>query len=145
MTEEFSNTAEREKVAGKASFTRVSSGPEGAHVLSGHWRMETVRNSSVAGTVTKFESTQDGLKISDGIRSSVAKFDGNDYPIGLTGHATIALKLIDDYTLEETDKRDGKIMTVARMTVSKDGKSMRVETNDKQRGATMTYTAERVQ
>jgi len=73
----------------------------------------------------------------------VAKFDGNDYPIGKSGHANIALKVVDEYTLEETDKRDGKVMTVARMTVSKDGKSMTVESSDKQRGGTMIYTAEK--
>jgi hypothetical protein len=43
--------------------------------------------------------------------------------------------------MEETDKLDGKVMTVARMTVSMDGKSMTVESSDKQRGGMMTYTA----
>jgi hypothetical protein len=52
--------------------------------------------------------------------------------------------VINDYTLEETDKRDGKIMTVARMTLAMDGKSMKVESTDKQRGGTMTYTAQKV-
>lgn len=143
MTEEFSNTMETEKVIGTAGFTRVSAGPPGAHALSGQWRMDTVRNSTTAGTLTTFESIPGGLKISDGSQSCVAKFDGNDYPIGKSGHATIALKVVDDYTLEETDKRDGKVMTVARMTVSKDGKSMRVESSDKQRGGTMIYTMEK--
>jgi hypothetical protein len=35
-------------------------------------------------------------------------------------------------------------MTIVRMTVSKDGQSMIVESSDKQRGGTMTYTAEKV-
>jgi len=143
MTERFSNTMESENVTGTAGFTRVSAGPPGAHALSGQWQMDTVRNSTAAGTLTSFESFPHGLRISDGSQSCVAKFDGNDYPIGKSGHATIALKLVDEYTLEETDKRDGKVMTVARMTVSKDGKSMRVESSDKQRGGTMIYTAEK--
>lgn len=145
MIEEFSNGAKSEEVAGKASFTRVSSGPEGAHVLSGGWRMDTVQNSTPSGTLTTFQSIPGGLRISDGVQSCVAKFDGNDYPIGLSGHATIALKLVDEYSLEETDKHDGNIMSVARMIVSKDGKSMKVETTDKQRGGVMTYTAEKLQ
>jgi hypothetical protein len=143
MSEKFSNTMEKEAVVGTAGFTRLSAGPPGAHALSGQWRMDTVRNSSTAGTLTTFESIPGGLKISDGSQTCVAKFDGNDYSIGKSGHATIALKLVDEYTLEETDKRDGKVMTVARMTVSKDGKSMRVESSDKQRGGTMIYTAEK--
>ena len=141
MTEQFSNTMEKEAVVGTAGFTRVSAGPPGAHALSGKWRMDTVRNSTSAGTLTTFESTPGGLKISDGGRTCVAKFDGNDYPIGKSGHATIALKLVDDYTMEETDKRDGKVLTVARMTVSRDGKSMKIESTDKQRGGAMIYTA----
>jgi len=143
MSEKFSNTMESENVVGTAGFTRVSSGPPYAHALSGQWRMDTVRNSTTAGTLTSFESFPDGLRISTGSQSCVAKFDGNDYPIGKSGHATIALKLVDDNTMEETDKRDGKVLTVARMTVSRDGKSMRVESSDKQRGATMIYTAEK--
>jgi hypothetical protein len=63
--------------------------------------------------------------------------------MGNSGHATVAPKVVDEYTLEETDKRDGKVMTVARMTVSKDGKSMRVESSDKQPGGTMIYTTEK--
>jgi len=141
MTEDFSNSTEADPVVGKAGFTRVSPGPPGSHALSGEWRMDTVKNSTAAGTLTTFEGIDGGLKISDGIQTYAAKFDGTDYPIGRSGHATIALRLIDEYTLEETDKRDGKVMTVARMTVSKDGKSMKVESSDKQHGGTMTYTA----
>jgi hypothetical protein len=145
MSEAFSNNMQAGKVVGKATFTRVSKGPPGSHALSGEWRMDTVRNLTTAGTITTFESTGDGFRISDGSQSCVAKFDGRDYPIGRSGRSTIALKLIDEYTLEETDKHDGKVMTVARMTVSKDGKSMTVESSDKQRGGRMIYTAEKRQ
>jgi len=144
MMEEFSNTTEKDPVVGKATFTRVSQGPHDSHVLSGEWRMDAVHNSTAQGTLTTFENTPDGLKISDGIQTYVAKFDGIDYPIGRSGHATIALKLINEYTLEETDKRDGKVMSVARMSVARDGKTMKVETTDKQRNATMTYTAKKL-
>ena len=75
------------------------------------------------------------MKFSDGSQSYEAKFDDTDSPV--------SLKLIDDYTIEETHKQDGKVIGVKRMTVSKDGKSMRVESADKKRGTTMTYTAEK--
>jgi hypothetical protein len=143
MTEDFINISEAETVTGKAGFTRVAKGPPGAHVLSGKWSMQTVKNATAAGTITTYRSTADGVKISDGSQSYEAKFDGKDYPVGEHANATVALRLIDEYTIEETDKQDGKVMTVARFTVSKDGKSMRVESSDKQRGGTMTYTAEK--
>jgi hypothetical protein len=143
MTEEFTNTMEAETVTGKAGFARVRDGPAGSHALSGKWSMQTVKNATPAGTLTTYRSIAGGMTISDGSQSYEVKFDGKDYPAGGDVHATVSLKLIDEYTLEETDKQDGKIVTVARMTVSKDGKSMRVESSDKQRGGTMIYTAEK--
>lgn len=143
MAEDFTNIGEAETVTGKAGFTRVAKGPAGTHALSGKWSMQTVENATAAGTITTYQSTADGMKISDGSQSYEAKFDGKDYAIDRDGHATVSLRPIDEYTMEETDKQDGTVMTVARFTVSKDGKSMRVESADKQRGGTMTYTAEK--
>jgi hypothetical protein len=144
MTEEFSNTSEAETVTGKAGFTRVGKGPPGSHVLSGKWSMQTVKNATRAGTLTTYQSTPGGMKISDGSQSYEAKFDSKDYPVSWDpDHSTVSLKLINEYTMEETDKQDGKVMTVSRATVSRDGKSMSVESLDKRRGGTMTYTAEK--
>lgn len=142
MTEEFTNTSEAETVTGKAGFTRVASGPAGSHALSGKWSMLTVKNATQAGTLTTYHSTATGMNISDGSQSYDAKFDGKDYPAAGAG-STVSLKLIDEYTMEETDKQDGKVITVTHMTVSRDGQSMKVESLDKQRGGTMTYTAEK--
>ena len=73
-----------------------------------------------------------------------AKFDGKEYPIqGDPGHTMVSLKRTGDRTIEETDKRDGKVVGVSRMTVSKDGKSIQVEYTDKQRGTTTSYTMEK--
>jgi|CZKD01.1.fsa_nt_gi hypothetical protein len=143
MTEEFTNTAAAETVTGKAGFTRLAQGPAGSHALSGKWSMQTVKNATSAGTLTTYQSIANGMKISDGSMSYEVKFDGKDYPADGDSHSTVSLKLIDEYTFEETDKQDGKVTTIARMTVSKDGKSMRVESLDKKRGSTMTYTAAR--
>jgi hypothetical protein len=143
MTEDFTNTMEAETVTGKAGFSRVDTGPPGSHALSGKWTMQTVKNATRAGTLTTYQSTAGGLRISDGSQSYEVKFDGKDYPVSGDAHVTVSLKMIDEYTLEETDKQDGKALTVARMTVSRDGKSMTVESSDKQRGGTMIYTAEK--
>jgi hypothetical protein len=144
MTEAFTNTMGAETVTGKAGFTRVSKAPPGSHALSGKWQMQTVRNSTRAGTLTTYKSIAGGLTISDGSQSYDVKFDGRDYPASWdAAHATVSLKVIDDRTIEETDKQDGKVAVVTLMTVSKDGKSMRVESVDKLRDSTMTYTAEK--
>jgi|SRR6267143_382753 len=143
MTEDFTNTMEAEMVTGKAGFTRVGNGPAGAHALSGQWRMDTVNNATRAGTLQIFQSAAGVMKISDGSASYEVRLDGADYPQSGDVHSTRSMKLIDEYTLEETDKTDGKISGGVRWTVSKDGKSMTVEFSSTIRGQTMTYTAER--
>lgn len=141
MTEDFTNTTEAETVTGKAGFTRIANGPPDSHALSGKWSMQTVKNATGAGTLTMYQTIANGMKISDGSVSYEVKFDGKDYAADGDSHSTVSLKLIDEYTLEEIDKQDGKVITIARMSVSKDGTAMRVESSDKQRGSTMTYTA----
>jgi hypothetical protein len=144
-TEEFSETPTTQRVTGKAVFTRVAKGPPGSHVLSGLWQMQTVRNIASIGPLTTYLATQDGLKMSAGSESYDAKFDGKDYAVhGDSANGTISLKQIDDDTIEETRKRDGKVVRVSLSMVSEDGKSMRVASTDIQRsGKTMTYTAEK--
>ena len=103
--------------------------------------MQTVNNATQAGTLTTYESTAGGMKISDGSQSYEAKFDGKDYPLSWYPHSTVSLQLIDDSTMEETDKQDGQIVSVTRTTVSRDGKTLTVEVANKQRGQTMSFTA----
>jgi hypothetical protein len=50
---------------------------------------------------------------------------------------------MDESTMVETEKQEGKTITVTHMRVSRDGKSMEVESLDKLRGGTMSYTAEK--
>jgi hypothetical protein len=51
----------------------------------------------------------------------------------------VSLKKIDANTLEETDKRNGKIVATARITVSADGKKMTYVSHDKERDRTSTF------
>jgi hypothetical protein len=144
MIEEFKNATDTHPVIGKAAFIRVGDAPAGSHPLSGKWQMRTIHNDTEAGTLTTYRSIPNGLKIISGRESYEAKFDGKDYPVGKDRHATVSLTLMDENTFEETDKHDGKILTVSRMTILKDGSMMTVRTTDRQRGGTMIYMAEKV-
>ena len=76
-------------------------------------------------------------------QSYEAKLDEKDAPYkGDPGTTSVSLKRIGD-SIEETDKRDGKVMSVAKMTVSKDGKTMTIDVDDKLNGTTATYIAEK--
>jgi len=89
--------------------------------------MDTVRNSTTAGTLTTFESFPDGLRISTGSQSCVAKFDGKDYPVtGDSEGNTRSLKKIDDHTFKATNKKDGKVTTSGRIVIAADGKTRTV-------------------
>lgn len=143
MLEEFTNTPGPGAVTGKAGFVRVGKAPPGSHPLSGKWQMRTIHNATQAGTLTTYRSISGGMNVVNGRQSYDVKFDGKDYPVG-DSQATVSLKLIDDSTMEEIDKADGRILTVIHMNVSKDGQTMKVESVDKQRGGTMTYTAEKL-
>ena len=109
--------------------------------------MWTIKNVSGTGPTTTYQRTKDGLKVPAGGTTLDIKFDGRDYPVPGEPDHTVSLKGINSDTIEQTEKQDGEVFRIIRMTVSKDGKSMNVvdtdKRTDKQRGGTMTYTAEK--
>jgi hypothetical protein len=145
LSDKFTDTTGTQPVTGEAISTRVSAGPTGSHALSGAWRIEKYNTISSNGLTVKYQGTADGLKMSDLNGNSYdAKFDGKDYPInGDPGKTMVTLKRIGNDTIEETDKRDGKVVGISRMTVASDGKSIHVDYSDKQHGTTMAYTMEK--
>jgi hypothetical protein len=145
LNDKFTDTTGSQPVTGEVTSTRVSPGAAGSHAMSGAWHMEKVNSVSSNGLTVTYHGTADGLKMSDPNGNSYdAKFDGKDYPIqGDPGHTMVSLKRIGNETIEETDKRDGKVVGVSRMTVSKDGKSIQVDYTDKERETTTTFTMEK--
>ena len=76
-------------------------------------------------------------------QSYTAKLDGKDVPyVGDPGTTSVSLKRIGD-SIEETDKRDGKVISVSKMTVSPSGKTMNIMVDDKLHGTTAMYVAEK--
>ena len=45
--------------------------------------------------------------------------------------------------IDETDKRDGKVISIAHMTVSADGKTLTFAVEDKLHGTTAKFTAQK--
>ncbi len=145
LTTKFTDQSEDKPVTGEVTSTRVSKGPEGSHAVSGSWRTQKVNSISDNGLTVTYEGTRDGLKMSDPNGESYdARFDGKDYPVqGDPGHTMVSLKRIGNDTIEETDKRNGKVVGVAKMTVSSDGKWITVEFTNKERGTTTTFKMEK--
>ncbi len=130
-------------VTGNVIMTRVSKGPAGSHAMSGSWRTDKVQDVSANGLTMTLKSSGNGLSFTSPIGMSYqAQFDGKDYPVkGNPGVTSVSLNKIDANTMEETQKRDGKIVGVNRYSVAPDGKSMKIVFNDKLRDTTDTVTA----
>ena len=97
------------------------------------------------GRTTTYKGAGDQISMSTPTGESyTAKLDGKDYPVkGAYFYNSVSLKRVDDHTIEETDKRDGKVVEVARISVSPDGKKMTVVATDKLTGRTSTFVAEK--
>lgn len=141
LKDKFTDTTGTQPVTGEMTSKRVSAGPAGSHALSGAWRTEKIENISNNGLTVTFQGTENGLKMSDQNGNSYdAKFDGKEYPInGDPGHTMVVLKRVGNETIEETDKRDGKVVGISRMTVSQDGKSIHIDFTDKLHGTTTSF------
>jgi len=130
---------------GQFDSERVGEAPARANKVSGQWRPVKTNTSEDEVTVT-YEVIPDGLVMTDPSGDSfTAKFDGKEYQYkgdpGITG---VSLKKIDDNTIEETDIRKGEAIAVARMSVDRDGKRMRVTVEDKLRKAKISWTADKL-
>lgn len=59
------------------------------------------------------------------------KADGQDHKVsGDPYHDSVSVKVVDDHTIEQTDKKDGKIVSTSKQTVSADGNTATFEFSD---------------
>ena len=120
-------------VTGKGQATRVAAGPAGSHVISGSWKMSKMESMSDNGVVWSYKVNGDALTMTAPTgQTYTAKLDGSDAPMkGDPGVTSVSVKLLGSDTLEETDKRNGKVIGIVTMTVSPDGKTAKIKYEDK--------------
>jgi hypothetical protein len=116
----------------KVVSARVAKGPAGSHAISGSWRATKVESVSDNGLLVTYAMEGAKLKMTSPTGQSYsAPLDGTDSPyMGDPGQSSVALKRIDDNTIDETDYRDGKVIGTEHMTVSANGKTMTVAWKD---------------
>lgn len=121
-------------------FKRAGIAPSGVHATSGQWQLIKVAGSD-NGLMVTYKTEGDSLTMTAPTGESyTAKFDGADYPVKNSyGYNAVSLKRIDANTIEETDKRDGKVTDVSRITVS--GKTLKIVDHDVQADRTSTLVA----
>jgi len=103
----------------------------------GTWKLDEAKSKIPAGIAKNstviYTADGDNIKVTtDGTDKDgkpmhtewTGKFDGKDYP--LTGDSTAdsrSYKMIDEHTLDLTNKKSGKVITNGHVVVSKDGKT----------------------
>jgi hypothetical protein len=131
-------------VAEEVTLTRVGMAPAGANGTSGSWRINKVKGIE-SDLITTYKVSGDELSMSSPTGGSyTAKLDGKDHPAkGEYGYNSVSLRLVNDRTIEETHKLDGKVVEVVKMTVSHDGKRMTLEVTGRSNTPMSTFVAEK--
>jgi len=144
LTEEwtYSGNPSGGTVSGTDTMTRVAKGPAGSNAVSGSWREAKSDVATADALLFTYKSGGDSLSMTTPTGQSYdAKLDGKQVPyVGDPGTTTVSLKRIGD-SIEETDYRDGKVISVGKSTVSPDGKTMTIVVDDKLHGTASTYLA----
>ncbi len=124
--------------------TRLSGGAPGTHLVSGEWRTTDADVTNHAED-TIFTHSGDTLAMSDRMgRSFSAKLDGTDAPYnGSVEFSSVSLRMIDSHTIEESDKKNGKVVKISRWHVDPDGITMHVRF-DNTRGFVQEQTGHKV-
>jgi hypothetical protein len=138
-----SSATNSQPVTGRGELTRVAKGPAGSHAISGSWRTTKFESISDNGITFTYKIEGDTLNMSTPTGQSYsAKLDGTDSPFkGDPGTTSVAVKRLSKNAIEETDKRDGKVISIARIIAGADGKTLTVAVSDKLHGTTMSYVA----
>jgi hypothetical protein len=128
----------------EAKMMRVSKGPDGSNETSGSWRIQNLNEDPVGITSTwKGGGGRLAISYGDGYGWE-AKLDGKEYPVkGTYVNETVSLKPLGDHSVEATYRRDGKIVSVEKITVSSDGTKMTRVSEDKLTGRVSTLIAEK--
>ena len=138
-----SSNTNADPVTGKGTMTRVALGPKGAHAISGSWRTASYSSVSDNGLTFAYKVDGDNLSMSSPTgQSYTARMDGTDAPYkGDPGTTSVSIRKLGKNSLQETDKRDGKVISISKMTVAADGRTMDIAVDDKLRGTSMSFVA----
>jgi hypothetical protein len=125
LTQMVKDTTEAETVTIKTQNHRVESGRAGSHSISGTWKSFKT-NRSLNASLIKYTCTKDSFSAETPLGERyTARFDGKFYPVeDDPGHTMVSAKLLDARTVVLTSKRNGKIVSVSRLSVAPDGNSI---------------------
>jgi|SRR5215468_12474219 len=144
LTQMVKDTTEAETVTIKTQSRRVEAGPASSHTISGTWKAFKA-SRSLNGSLIKYKCTKDSFSAETPLGERyTAKFDGNFYPVeDDPGHTMVSAKLLNTRTVELTSKRNGKIVSIARLTVAPDGNSIHAILENPESGGKTAFDFEK--
>ena len=144
LIQEVKDTTEAETVTFENVYRRIAPAPPGAHVLSGSWQIFKQSRSADSTTIT-YKCTSQGFSAETPLGERLdAKFDGKFYQVeDDPAHTMVSVKLINPYTVEQTNVRDGKVVVVVRLEVTPDGKTIEASSESKEDGSVKTWKLHR--
>jgi hypothetical protein len=120
---------------------RVGPARAGAHAITGQWRTSSVANISDEALTSTFALAGDrfSMKSPQGYGYE-AMLGGPAVPIVGDQAGTMAkLRRVSATSIEETDMRDGKAVSVMTMTAAPDHRTLRVVSRNLKQGTTLRY------
>jgi hypothetical protein len=144
LTKVMKDTTEAEAVTFESDFRRVAPPPAGAHAVSGSWQIFK-QSRSENSTIIKYKCTSQGFIAETPLGERLeAKFDGKLYEMqDDPGHTMVSVKLINAYTVEQTNVRDGKIAFIVTLEVTPDGKTIHATSKSKEDGSVKHWTLQK--
>lgn len=140
LTQLVKDTTEAHAVTIETISRRVEQAPAGSHALSGFWQACKVSKSKNGSTV-RYKCTAEGFSAETPLGERFdAKFDGKYYPVeDDPAHTMVSLRLVSPHTVEQTAKRDGKIVGVLRLTVAPNGAIIHGTYENKEANTTTSF------
>ncbi|MEQ1518208.1 MAG: hypothetical protein ABL931_17140 [Usitatibacteraceae bacterium] len=130
MQREYANSSavNAEVIKGVTSYARTAYDKTAPSQMSGSWKPQKAEKVSDNGLLVTYKSEGATMNMSTPTGESYsAKTDGTDAPLkGDPGANTVSVK-VKKNTLEETYKRDGKVVGSTRMEVDAGGKKAKVD------------------
>jgi len=120
----------------KTAYDRSGGAKDPENIFAGKWTQNLTRTAIIDPRPEVFTfsaSEAEGVHF-EGQRgfSYTAQFDGKDYKVTNSLFDAISVKAIDERTIEETWKADGKVWATSRFVISQDGQEMTRTSEGKQ-------------
>ncbi|MGH8145882.1 MAG: hypothetical protein ACREPY_06070 [Rhodanobacteraceae bacterium] len=145
-TEAFNIYSGSSPSTGKGVLKRVAKGAPGSNAVAGSWRLDHVVSGGGAIFDPTYKIEGNTVTSSDVAGDSyTAKLGGKPVPDMVNGKTdgTVSVKMLGKNTLRETYAKNGKVTSTSIMTISADGKTMKMVDHNMKSGVTTTMVHDR--